>query len=209
LGREIKSWSPSPPVRPSLASLCSSSRYASKRPSLQVRMRKRPPSVFSGGLFWSFCFSTFSFHERADDLPRQARDKRGENSTKLGCDITLLYNDDKQRAVGRSRLVALTPWVSCGSSAALGEKTHLFVSTFILKLHHVTKTGSGQTWGKLNKRGVFLQHAAKAGACEWTVEYVRGQDDLRYHHGIHPVRKTHTHVPFWLRSHTYMFVECL
>ena len=80
---------------------------------------------------------------------------------------------------------------------------------FILKLHHVTKTGSGQTWGKLNKRGVFLQHAAKAGACEWTVEYVRGQDDLRYHHGIHPVRKTHTHVPFWLRSHTYMFVECL
>jgi hypothetical protein len=37
------------------------------------------------------------------------------------------------------------------------SKNGLFAMPFIYKMHHFTKTGSGQTQGKLKKRGVFPQ----------------------------------------------------
>jgi hypothetical protein len=59
-----------------------------------------------------------------------------------------------QRCVS-SRRPAATAWKSTRHAA--GAKMPLF-APFLYKMHYFTKTGSGQTQGKLKKRGVFSQN---------------------------------------------------
>jgi hypothetical protein len=50
------------------------------------------------------------------------------------------------------------------TKATGGEKTALF-APFMYKMHYFTKTGSGQTWGKLKKSAVFSQAMLRAARC--------------------------------------------
>ena len=79
-----------------------------------------------------------------DFLPRQARDKHRENSKKSGVPL------------------AHVGFFDCvdDESVLIYENEHIFFGRhFVIKMHRFTKTGSGQTYGKLSKRDlcVFLQ----------------------------------------------------
>jgi hypothetical protein len=77
---------------------------------------------------------------------------------------TIIYQDRLGTGISRttqaqrcvsSRRPAATAWKSARHAA--GAKMPLF-ALILYKMHYFTKTGSGQTQGKLKKRGVFSQN---------------------------------------------------
>jgi hypothetical protein len=82
-----------------------------------------------------------SFLGKKHHLPRQARDNKMVGSENSKTAWRFLFSDrDFQLRLLRQR--------------HYGKKNGLF-EPFIIKNHYFAKTGSGQIWGKLQKRGVF------------------------------------------------------
>ena len=75
-----------------------------------------------------------------DGLPRQARDKRAENSTPAFCFFFTQHFDCRSR----TDAVIFAIYAIVGSMSTMVGKTPLFVP-FIYINGHFTKTGSGQT----------------------------------------------------------------